>query len=174
LLGRLGVIDEARLPTNAILAVVSALYKLIQDDETDKIAIKEKVLKAYIWRSFFTNRYENSAASRAYADFKEIKILLTRLDKEADSKDLVNIPIFNWFYVQECLTMLGFTVPSLVRMLIFILIVFGIDISSRKIGFGKWYADLPHKWHIVLLYACVLCVLFFSAGSGGDFIYFKF
>lgn len=95
LLGRLGVIDEARLPTNAILAVVSALYKLIQDDETDKIAIKEKVLKAYIWRSFFTNRYENSAASRAYADFKEIKILLTRLDKEADSKDLVNIPIFN-------------------------------------------------------------------------------
>ncbi|MEG0338675.1 MAG: MBOAT family O-acyltransferase [Oscillospiraceae bacterium] len=87
---------------------------------------------------------------------------------------MVNIPIFNWFYVQECLTMLGFTVPSLVRMLIFILIVFGIDISSRKIGFGKWYADLPHKWHIVLLYACVLCVLFFSAGSGGDFIYFKF
>jgi hypothetical protein len=46
LLARLGVIDEARLPTNAILAVVSALYKLIQDDETDKIAIKEKVLKA--------------------------------------------------------------------------------------------------------------------------------
>jgi hypothetical protein len=53
-----------------------------------KLLIKEKVLKAYIWRSFFTNRYENSAASRAYADFKEIKSLLTVLDKEPDFKDL--------------------------------------------------------------------------------------
>lgn len=95
LLGRLGVIDEARLPTNAILAVVSALYELIQDNEIDKIAIKEKVLKAYIWRSFFTNRYENSAASRAYADFKEMKNLFKVLDTDPDITSLTDIPIFN-------------------------------------------------------------------------------
>lgn len=95
LLERLGVIDEARLPTNAILAVISALYDQIQDDEVDKIAIKEKVLKAYVWRSFFTNRYENSAASRAYADFKEIKALFKNLNEEPDFKKLTHIPIFN-------------------------------------------------------------------------------
>jgi hypothetical protein len=69
------VFDEARLPTNAVLAVIAAAYELIPDDG-DFLAKAEKLLRRYLWSAFFSDRYENSAASRAFADFKAIKALL--------------------------------------------------------------------------------------------------
>jgi hypothetical protein len=70
-----GVFDEARLPTNAVLAVIAASYELIPD-HGDYLAKAEKLLRKYLWSAFFTDRYENTAASRAFADFKAIKALL--------------------------------------------------------------------------------------------------
>lgn len=63
--------DEERLPTNAVLAVIAALYTKSPEtgDQAGKLNI---VLKQYLWSSFFTDRYENSAASRAFADFTGI------------------------------------------------------------------------------------------------------
>ena len=92
LLASQGIYDEMRLPTNAVVAVVAACYELIPDDG-DFRAKGEKLLRQYLWSSFFTDRYENSAASRAYADFKAIRALLSRQDF-ADI-DLVTVPVLN-------------------------------------------------------------------------------
>lgn len=69
------VFDASRLPTNAVLPVVAALYDLIPE-HGDFVAKAERLLRSYVWSSFFTDRYENTAASRAYADFKALKALL--------------------------------------------------------------------------------------------------
>ena len=94
-----GIFDEARLPTNAVLAVIAAAYELVPE-HGDYVAKAEKLLRAYLWSSFFTDRYENSAASRAYADFKGvrdkhrgIKDFLSNPD--FDEKQLSEVPVFN-------------------------------------------------------------------------------
>jgi len=87
-----GIVDEARLPTNAVLAVLAAAYEHVPEDG-DFVAKAEELLRAYLWSAFFTDRYENSAASRAYADFKALKELLIRRDfTEVDWKQ---VPILN-------------------------------------------------------------------------------
>lgn len=75
LLGQEGVYDEARLPTNAVLAVIAACYDTIPEDG-DFLGQAERLLRAYLWTSFFTDRYENAAATRAYQDYKALRILL--------------------------------------------------------------------------------------------------
>ena len=92
LLDSQGVFDAARLPTNAVLAVIAALYDFIPE-HSDFVAKSEKLLRAYLWSAFFTNRYENSAASRAFADYKGLKALLSKKDFSDDNWDIV--PIFN-------------------------------------------------------------------------------
>ena len=94
-----GIFDQARLPTNAVLAVIAAAYELVPE-HGDFVAKAEKLLRAYLWSSFFTDRYENSAASRAYADFKGvkdkhrgIKDFLSRPD--FDEQQLSEVPVFN-------------------------------------------------------------------------------
>lgn len=86
------VFDESRLPTNAVLAVIAAAYELIPD-HGDYLAKAEKLLRRYLWSAFFTDRYENTAASRAFADFKAIKALLK---KPGFTEDEVNtVPALN-------------------------------------------------------------------------------
>lgn len=63
-----GIYDRQRLPTNAVLAVIAALYAEIPESG-DKRGQNELLLKKYLWHSFFTDRYENAAATRAYSDF---------------------------------------------------------------------------------------------------------
>ena len=94
-----GVFDEARLPTSNVLAVVAAAYELVPE-HGDFVAKAEKLLRAYLWSSFFTDRYENSAASRAYADFigvkdkhRGIKAFLSTPD--FDEAGLTEVPVFN-------------------------------------------------------------------------------
>ncbi len=94
-----GVFDEARLPTSNVLAVVAAAYELVPE-HGDYVAKAEKLLRAYLWSSFFTDRYENSAASRAYADFigvkgkhRGIKAFLSTPD--FDEAELAEVPVFN-------------------------------------------------------------------------------
>lgn len=92
LLDSQGVFDAARLPTNAVLAVIAALYDLIPE-HGDFVAKAEKLLRAYLWSAFFTNRYENSAASRAFADYKGLKAILSKQD--FSNADWNVVPIFN-------------------------------------------------------------------------------
>ena len=86
------VFDEARLPTNAVLAVIAAAYELIPD-HGDFLAKAEKLLRRYLWSAFFTDRYENSAASRAFADFRAIKELLK--NPSFTEEQLASVPSLN-------------------------------------------------------------------------------
>lgn len=91
-LGGQRVFDEARLPTNAVLAVIAATYELIPD-HGDFLAKAEKLLRRYLWSAFFTDRYENTAASRAFADFKAIKALLK--NPGFTDAELTTVPALN-------------------------------------------------------------------------------
>jgi len=71
-----GIYDKDRLPTNAVLAVIAALYPLIPESG-DKRGKDELLLKKYLWYAFFTDRYENSAATHAYSDFVVMKGLIS-------------------------------------------------------------------------------------------------
>ena len=87
-----GVFDEARLPTNAVLAVIAAAYDQVPE-HGDFVAKSEKLLRRYLWSSFFTDRYENSAASRAYADFSAIKALLQK--PQFSDTNIETVPVLN-------------------------------------------------------------------------------
>lgn len=92
LLASQGVYDEARLPTSAVLPVIAACYDLIPENG-DFLGKGEKLLRQYLWSSFFTDRYENTAASRAYADFKALKALL--LKQSFSDDELATVPVLN-------------------------------------------------------------------------------
>jgi hypothetical protein len=90
-----GIYDRKRLPTNAILAVIAALYAHIPESG-DQRGQNELLLKKYLWHSFFTDRYENSAPTNAYADFTAMKKVLVG-EKKADGTPYSesDIPIFS-------------------------------------------------------------------------------
>lgn len=95
LLNSEGIYDNNRLPTNAILWVIAALYDLIPESG-DKKGWAENILRRYVWRAFFTNRYENSAATHAYYDYIALKKVLTEATREnGDVFALSSVPIFN-------------------------------------------------------------------------------
>ena len=77
-----GIFDESRLPTNAVLAVIAALYRYIPES-SDKLGQDELLLKRYVWNAFFTDRYENSAATHAFSDFKALKGIICQ-EKKSD------------------------------------------------------------------------------------------
>ncbi len=90
-----GIYDKARLPTNAVLAVLAALFTVIPESG-DKRGQDELLLKKYLWHAFFTDRYENSAASHAYADYMALRrILLMERDKGGQFFGEGSVPIFS-------------------------------------------------------------------------------
>jgi hypothetical protein len=89
-----GIYDRQRLPTNAVLAVIAALYADIPESG-DKRGRDELLLKKYLWYSFFTDRYENSAATNAYADFVALRKIIIGDNREDGTKyDVDDVPIF--------------------------------------------------------------------------------
>ena len=89
------IFDKARLPTSSVLPVVAAAYQQVPE-HGDLAAKGERLLRAYLWSSFFTDRYESSAPSRAYADFIGIKELLCDLRAwDFDEKTLSAVPILD-------------------------------------------------------------------------------
>ncbi|MGD0651007.1 MAG: DUF262 domain-containing protein [Verrucomicrobiia bacterium] len=89
-----GIHDERRLPTNAVLAVIAALYADIPE-AGDKRGQDELLLKKYLWHAFFTNRYENSAATHAFSDFNVLRGVIRRELKADKTKYTVkDVPIF--------------------------------------------------------------------------------
>lgn len=89
-----GIYDEHRLPTNAVLAVIAALYRDIPESG-DKLGQDELLLKRYLWNAFFTDRYENAAASHAFSDFNALKKIICGEKKEDDTfYGIQDVPIF--------------------------------------------------------------------------------
>jgi hypothetical protein len=89
-----GIYDEKRLPTNAVLSVIAALYENIPESG-DKRGQDEHLLKKYLWYSFFTDRYENSAATNAFSDFTMLnKIIRGESKKDGTKYNFHDVPIF--------------------------------------------------------------------------------
>lgn len=90
-----GIYDRQRLPTNAVLAVIASLYNIVPD-AGDKRGVFEIILKKYIWRVFFTERYDNSTASKAYGDYKILKAIFTGQTKDDETLYILeDAPIFS-------------------------------------------------------------------------------
>jgi len=89
-----GIYDRQRLPTNAVLAVIAALYADIPESG-DKRGQDELLLKKYLWQSFFTGRYENAAATHAYSDFVALKrVICSEINDDGAVYGIEDIPIF--------------------------------------------------------------------------------
>ncbi len=111
-----GIFDHQRLPTNAVLAVIAALYRDIPESG-DKRGSDELLLKKYLWYSFFTDRYENSAATRAFADFIVLRKIITGTKKD-DGNPFVNkdVPIFSEHTLAETEELLTIEWPKRVTI----------------------------------------------------------
>ena len=70
------IFDAARLPTDVIVPVLVALWGLAPDG-LDAEGNARTILRKYIWRSFFSSRYEKSTNARALVDFRELKPIVT-------------------------------------------------------------------------------------------------
>ena len=71
------VFDAARLPTDVVIPVLVALWG-IAPKALDAEGHARVILRKYLWRAFFSNRYEKSTNSRALTDFNELKSLTVR------------------------------------------------------------------------------------------------
>jgi len=91
-LARQHIYDEQRLPTNPVLAVIAACYAVIPEDG-DALGRAEQLLRAYLWSSFFTTRYEGAAATRAFQDHKALTELLSK--GQFGAADYVHVPVLN-------------------------------------------------------------------------------
>jgi len=71
------IFDSDRLPTESILAPLIALWTYVPEnaDERGNATI---LLRKYIWRSFFTDRYERAAASAALQDFRALRDVIEK------------------------------------------------------------------------------------------------
>jgi hypothetical protein len=69
------ILDAERLPSDVVIPVLVALWSRAPA-ALDAKGHARVVLRKYLWRAFFTNRYEKSTNSRALADVNELKPLV--------------------------------------------------------------------------------------------------
>lgn len=70
------VFDAARLLTVAVLPVLAALHVHIPA-ALDVRGNAKELVKSYLWRSIFTRRYENTASTRTFKDFRGLRDVLS-------------------------------------------------------------------------------------------------
>ena len=70
------IFDQKRLPSDVVVPVLVALWGLAPE-ALDAAGRARILLRKYLWRAFFTNRYEKSTNSRSLSDFAELKPLVT-------------------------------------------------------------------------------------------------
>lgn len=67
--------DNQRLATDVVLYPLAALWSKVSDGG-DAEGEARVILKKYLWRAFFTERYEKTSATRALVDYIELSALL--------------------------------------------------------------------------------------------------
>lgn len=71
------VLDAKRLPTDVVVPVLTALWARAPQG-LDAEGRARTILRKYLWRAFFSNRYEKSTNSRALADSLELRALIAQ------------------------------------------------------------------------------------------------
>ncbi|WP_057021143.1 GmrSD restriction endonuclease domain-containing protein [Bradyrhizobium pachyrhizi] len=82
------IFDDARLPTVAVLPVLAALHGDMPVSGDAK-GNARTLVRAYLWRAFFTDRYTNAAATAALRDFRGLRSTIK------DGTDRSTIEIFS-------------------------------------------------------------------------------
>ena len=82
------VLDGDRFPTEPALAPLIALWANAPE-QPDRLGNARNLLRKYMWRAFFTDRYERAAATAALQDYRALREVLH------GSGDAANIPCFN-------------------------------------------------------------------------------
>ena len=70
------ILDADRLPTDVVIPVLVALWAEAPEG-LDAEGNVRSILRKYLWRAFFTKRYERGTATRSHADYNEIRNRLT-------------------------------------------------------------------------------------------------
>lgn len=91
-LNRQHIYDAARLPSNIVVPVIAACMNSIPE-HGDASGRGERLLRAYMWSAFFTNRYEGAAATRSFQDYKALLGLLKR--SQFGPSDYEYVPVMN-------------------------------------------------------------------------------
>jgi hypothetical protein len=73
------VFDAKRLPTDVIVPVLTALWARAPQG-LDAEGRARTILRRYLWRAFFSSRYEKSTNSRSLVDFLELRALIAQAD----------------------------------------------------------------------------------------------
>ena len=82
------VFDGNRLPTVPVVQVLAAIWSQIPQ-VLDEYGQARNLLRRYLWRSFFTNRYDRATNNAALQDYRGLKSRL--VDGQVDSR----IPVFD-------------------------------------------------------------------------------
>ena len=70
-----GIYDAARLPTEVVVPVLVALWATAPKG-LDAEGRARTTLRKYIWRAFFTSRYEKTTTSRSLVDYNELRSVI--------------------------------------------------------------------------------------------------
>ena len=76
------IFDRHRLPTVAVLPVLASIWSQMPQ-ELDAHGQARTLLRQYLWRSFFTSRYERAAGTAALQDHRGLKARLVDRDETA-------------------------------------------------------------------------------------------
>lgn len=69
------IFDAKRLPTDVAIPVLTALWA-VAPDALDGAGRARTILRKYLWRAFFSGRYEKATNSKALSDFQELRPLI--------------------------------------------------------------------------------------------------
>ncbi|WP_199533086.1 hypothetical protein [Thiopseudomonas alkaliphila] len=86
------ILDSRRLPSDVVVYVLAALWG-VSDEGLDKEGEIRSILRKYIWRAFFTERYDRNTNSRAFSDYKELYSLIKSGHGEPEIFDDEQYPI---------------------------------------------------------------------------------
>lgn len=70
-----GILDKQRLPSEVVVPVIAALWA-DAPISMDAEGRARTLIRRYMWRAFFTRRYESSTNSRALTDYLELKAII--------------------------------------------------------------------------------------------------
>ncbi len=86
------IFDGRRLPTDVVLYPLAALWSQVSDG-LDAEGKARSILRKYLWRAFFTERYERTSATRALVDYRQLSSLLRGEKVQVDIFDEVKYPL---------------------------------------------------------------------------------